>query len=89
MFQKLPGDLFFKLDNFVETSGAQRLILLAGGAGRRGAGVNCQCVVAARESGIFTLAAGRAELTTQKKARRPVLPKQTASSFVLVHFALM
>lgn len=30
MLQKPPGDCVFKLDNFVETSGAQGLILLAG-----------------------------------------------------------
>lgn len=35
VLQKPPGDcVFFKLDNFVETSGAQGLILLAGGAAR-------------------------------------------------------
>ncbi len=34
MLQKTPGDCVFKLDNFVETSGAQGLILLAGGVAR-------------------------------------------------------
>lgn len=30
MLEKPPGDCIFKLDNFVETSWAQGLILLAG-----------------------------------------------------------
>lgn len=34
MLQKPSGDCVFKLDNFVETSGAQGLILLAGGVAR-------------------------------------------------------
>ena len=34
MLQKAAGDCVFKLDNFVETSGAQGLILLAGGVAR-------------------------------------------------------
>ena len=75
--EKATGDFVFKPDNFVETSGAQELILLVG---RGGSGVNRQYVVAASESGTFTLAAGGAEPGAQKEARRPALPEQTASS---------
>lgn len=55
----------FELDNFVETSGAQGLILLAGRVARE---FSCQYAAAAREPGTFTLTAGRAELAAQKKA---------------------
>lgn len=37
MLQKLSGDCVFKLDNFVETSGAQGLILLAAWVARESA----------------------------------------------------
>ena len=63
MLQKPPGGCIFKLDNFVETSGARANPVSRWG----GSGVSCQYVVAAREPGTFTLTAGRPELGAQKR----------------------
>lgn len=84
MLQKPPGDCVFKLDNFVETRGAQGLILLAGGVARELAASMWW-----RQGSLEHLHSLQAEpsLGAQKEARWPVLPTQAALSFVLVNKA--
>lgn len=74
MLEKPPGDCIFKPDNFVETSWAQGLILLAG------SGISCQFMAGVSLDHLFTLQAALSSV--QSRRRCDVLPKHTVLSFV-------